>query len=336
MKHLIVWLAMAAGALTGCSGKSVATASDDSKAPVVAADADGTAIRMTADADTLFALVEKQVALGPRTPGSEAHGRCVELITGLLAGYGVDSVAVEPFSATTYDGTVHKGRNIFARINPEAKERTLLLAHYDTRPWADSDPDPAARQTPVMGANDGASGVAVLLETARVASAALPDSIGVDLLFVDLEDSGESGGGPESETTWCLGTQQWVTQMPYTASDRPRQAILFDMVGGQDARFHQEYFSVRHAPALVNRFWETARQEGLADRFPRQVGGAVVDDHLFVNRAGIPCIDIIESYNASTGSFNPTWHTTTDNLANIDRETLRVVTQTLLRFLSQQ
>lgn len=332
MKHMLTCLALTLAALTGCSGKTGGNASSTPEESAVAAPA------LKADADTLFSLVERQVALGPRNPGSDGHARCVELIESTLRGYGADSVAVLPFSATTYDGTTRQGRNIFARINPGATDRTLLLAHFDTRPWADNDPDPASHSEPVIGANDGASGVAVLLEAARLCAPGLPDSIGIDLLFVDLEDSGYSGGDSDSETTWCLGTQDWVENSlsdTYTSADMPRQAILFDMVGGTDARFHQEYISLRMAPQLVNRFWQTARRSGFADRFPRQTGGAVVDDHLFVNRAGIPCIDVIESYNPATGSFNPTWHTTADNLANIDRETLRVVTQTLLNFITE-
>lgn len=331
MKHLLTCLTLALAALTGCSGKTGGTSAAAPQGGAAEAAAQPT---LRADADTLFSLVERQVALGPRNPGSQGHARCVELIESTLRGYGADTVTVLPFTAATFDGTVHNGRNIFARINPSATSRTLLLAHFDTRPWADSDPDPKAHDMPVTGANDGASGVAVLLEAARLAAPALPDSLGLDLLFVDLEDSGYSGGGPESEETWCLGTQEWVKNLPYSDADLPRQAILFDMVGGADARFHQEYFSVRSAPGLVNRFWETARKSGFADRFPRQVGGGVVDDHIFVCRAGIPCIDVIENYNSATGSFNPTWHTTADNLANIDREILRIVTQTLLDFLT--
>lgn len=328
MKHLLTCLALAVVALAGCSGKTGATAAGTS----AGSDSGKTALR--ADADTLFSLVERQVALGPRNPGSEGHARCVDFITGTLRAYGADTVEVQTFTAVTHDGKTHEGRNIFARINPQAKERTLLLAHYDTRPWADNDPEPANHTTPVTGANDGASGTAVLLEAARLLAPALPDSVGLDLLFVDLEDSGESGGGAETEQTWCLGTQEWVKDLPYKSDDRPRQAILFDMVGGTDAVFHQEYFSLHHAAGLVNRFWEAARRAGLADRFPRRLGGGVVDDHLFINRAGIPCIDVIESVNPATGTFNPTWHTVDDNLANIDRSSLRAAAQTLLEFLT--
>ncbi len=287
----------------------------------------------TANADSLYSHVERQMAFGPRTPGSEGHRECGDMIVSRLHAYGVDSVAQQHAPVTLYNGSRFTARNILGSINPTADQRILLLAHYDTRPWADNDPDPDNHSKPVPGANDGASGVAVLLETARLLGRALPDSIGVDLLFVDLEDSGVSGG-EGTEETWCLGTQEWVKHMPYTADNCPRFGILLDMVGGADARFHREYFSNRAAPSLVNRVWAIAREAGYGDRFINTQGGAVVDDHLFINRAGIPCIDIIESTNPATGSFNPTWHTIDDDLPAIDRNTLKAVTQTVLNVIA--
>ena len=183
-----------------------------------------------------------------------------------------------------------------------------------------------------MGANDGASGVAVLLETARLLGRQAPDSLGIDLLFVDMEDSGEDGG---PEETWCLGTQEWVKSMPYTAANKPKYGILLDMVGGIDAKFYREYFSEQGAPQYVDRIWAVARESGYGDRFVNRRGGGVVDDHLFITRAGIPCVDIIECVNDHTGSFNPTWHTTSDNLAAIDRTTLKAVAQTVLNTILQ-
>ena len=167
------------------------------------------------------------------------------------------------------------------------------------------------------------------METARVLAPALHDSIGVDLLFTDMEDSGQSGGG-DTEATWCLGTQEWVKQLPYTSENRPMFGILLDMVGGSDARFHREYFSDRHASPVVDKVWNIARRSGFGETFINTSGGAIVDDHLFINRAGIPCIDIIESINEHTGSFNPTWHTTADNISAIDRKSLCAAAQTVV------
>lgn len=310
--------------LAACGGKNAAKAE-------AAAEGETPALqtRFMADADSLLAAVEAQTSLGPRTPGSAAHARCADMIVGRLKSYGIDSVAQQLVAVTPPTGTTVTARNILGCINPYARERVLLLAHYDTRPTADNDPDPALRSTPIDGANDGASGVAVLLELGRLLGKATPDSIGIDLLFTDVEDSGTSGG-EDSDATWCLGTREWVKQMPYSAHNKPRYGVLLDMVGGRGARFHREYFSDRSAPAVVNRIWAIARESGFADRFINEPGGAVVDDHLPVNNAGIPCIDIIESLNEQTGSFNPTWHTTSDRLDAIDRESLRIVAQTLL------
>lgn len=243
-------------------------------------------------------------------------------------------MTVQQAPVTTFDGTRHTAYNIMGRFNPSAPQRILLLAHYDTRPWADRDPEPENRSTPIDGANDGASGVAALLEIARVAGREMPDSVGFDLLFVDMEDSGSpADSADDSEDSWALGAQEWVKNMPYTPETKPRFAILLDMVGGKDARFHREYFSDRDARAVVDRIWSIARMSGMADRFPNATGGAIVDDHLHINAAGIPCVDIIESANPATGSFNPTWHTMADNASNIDRRTLRDVTQVVLNTL---
>lgn len=313
--------------LAGCSGAK------GHRGESTPASEQAAAFRFKADADSLFRHVADQMELGARVPGSDAHRRCGDLIVERMGRYGIDSVAIQTAPVTTFDGVRHMARNIMGCINPGACERVLLLAHYDTRPWADNDPEAAERAHPVPGANDGASGVAVLLEAARVLGRSLPDSLGVDLLFVDMEDSGISDG-PDSEASWCLGTQEWVKQMPYTDANRPRYGILLDMVGGQGAVFHREYFSHQAAPGIVDRVWSVARESGYGDRFVNSLGGAVVDDHIFVNRAGIPCIDIIESLHPHTGSFNPSWHTSADNLGAIDRSTLKAAAQVVLNTIT--
>lgn len=317
------WLtAMATAMLTACAGNNASAGA----ARTVAVEELNT---VEVSADSLYRHVERQVELGPRIPGSSAHAKCVEMISGYLTECGVDTVSIHRAPVTTFKGEKFTAENIFGQINPAATRRILLLAHYDTRPWADHDPDPASRSTPIDGANDGGSGTAVLMEVARVLAPALPDSIGVDLLFTDLEDSGESGDD-DTEGSWCLGTQEWVKQIPYTSANRPAFAILLDMVGGAGAQFHREYFSHRHASPIVDKVWNIARRSGFGETFVNTVGGAIVDDHIFINRAGIPCIDIIESLNEHTGSFNPTWHTTADTLAAIDRASLRAAAQTVV------
>ena len=330
-----VWAMVAAMAvgMMACGGKAAGGGDSDGSA-----EADGTAgalmAPVAAEADSLLGFVESQVAFGPRTPGSDSHARCRRYLAETMRSYGVDTVMEQQALVSTWKGETLTAHNILARINPGATSRVLLLAHYDTRPWADEDPSEEYRDTPIDGANDGASGVAVLLETARCLQKARLDSIGVDLLMVDLEDSGRPGGGDEE--SWCLGTQKWVEAMPYGPSDRPMYGILLDMVGGKDAVFHREYISQTYAKSVVDKIWALANASGHADRFPNSMGGSVIDDHLYVNQAGIPCVDIIESYNSHTGSFNPTWHTTSDNLASIDRETLRVVAQVVLNILYRE
>lgn len=318
-------IAAATIALAGCAGNK----GSEAKAPESPAAPAATETAPAVSADSLYAFAAEQVALGPRIPGSEAAARCAALFERRLREFGADTVITQNAAVTFHDGSRATARNILGRFNPEAPKSILLLAHYDSRPWADQDPDPANHSRPIDGANDGASGAAVLLELARLLGTDRPDSLGVDLLFVDAEDSGVSGGYADdgSELSWCLGTQEWVKEMPYTAADRPRFAILLDMVGGRDARFHREYFSDRFARGVVDKVWAAAAKAGFADRFPNARGGSVVDDHIHINSAGIPCVDIIETVNPATGSFNPTWHTMADNLSNIDRETLRIVAQ---------
>ncbi len=326
MKYLILILMVACVACSGTKNNGAEAAAQQP------AGRPGFNAKVEADADSLFSFVEQQVALGPRTPGTYAHTTCGNMIVRLLRHYGVDSVVEQRVPVTTFDRRRFTARNIMGCINPDADRRVLLVAHYDTRPWADNDPDTQAHSIPVMGANDGASGVAVLLETARLLGRYVPQGLGIDLLFVDMEDSGESGG---AEDTWCLGTQQWVKSMPYSPTNKPRYGVLLDMVGGRDARFHREYFSDEGAAQHVDRIWAVARESGYGDRFINSRGSAVVDDHLFITRAGIPCVDIIESVNPHTGSFNPTWHTTADDLSNIDRNTLKAVAQTVLNAVLQ-
>lgn len=336
MMKKFVWAMVAAVAvgLMACGGKAAANGSDAQAGGDGSAEGSVLMAPVEADADSLFGFVETQVGFGPRTPGSDSHAACRRYLIESLKRYGVDTVMVQAAPVTTWKGEKQIAWNILGRINPGATDRILLLAHYDTRPWADEDPREEYRDTPIDGANDGASGVAVLLETARCLQKNRPDSIGIDLLLVDMEDSGRSGGGDEE--SWCLGTQKWVEAMPYVTTDRPMYGILLDMVGGKDAVFHREYLSQTYAKSIVDKVWALANASGHADRFPNSMGGSVIDDHLYVNQAGIPCVDIIESSNPHTGSFNPTWHTTSDNLASIDRETLRVVTQVVLNLLYRE
>lgn len=168
----------------------------------------------------------------------------------------------------------------------------------------------------------------VLLELARQMSAKRPD-VGVDILFVDGEDSGRSDGWGASEETWCIGTQYWIKNMPYTQSTLPRYGILLDMVGGIDATFPREYVSDYYARAVNDKVWSMASASGYGKVFSNDQRGGLIDDHTFINRAGIPCIDIIECGHPETGTFSPVWHTVNDDMEHIGKSTLKAVGQTV-------
>jgi hypothetical protein len=219
-------------------------------------------------------------------------------------------------------------RNIIAEINPQAEQRILLLAHWDCRPWADSDPNTENHNKAVMGANDGASGVGVLMEIARALQINKP-KIGVDILLVDDEDWGDHNG---DENTWALGTQYWAKNM-HRNGYRPMYGILLDMVGDSNASFYHEYYSTTYAKGIVQEVWKVAQKLGYGDYFISQQGGAITDDHLFVNKAGIPCINIIDMRHDSPNGFFPHWHTVNDTLENINPATLKAVGQTVLTLI---
>lgn len=281
------------------------------------------------DADSAYAYLASQVAFGPRVPNTGAHKATGDWLVSELKRHGA-RVIEQNASLKAFDGTVLNARNIFGRINPDSKGRILLLAHWDSRPWADQDPDPAKRKMPVEGANDGASGVAILLEIARQLSLN-PVNKGVDILFVDAEDWGTEG----DDDSWALGTRYFVENPPLKGYS-PEFAVLLDMVGGEGAIFCREYFSERSAPRIAEEIWQTAHQLGYEKMFLNRMGSAVMDDHVQLIRAGIPAIDIIEYHPDGDSGFNPRWHTTSDNLEGISKTTLNAVGSSLLQFLRAQ
>lgn len=311
--------------MTGCSGCSGSNTSDeDNQTPIKSA--------VKFNSDSAYSYVAKQVEFGPRVAGSDANEACSQYIVNELRRHGADSIREQRGTVKAYTGDRLPINNIMAAYNPAAKSRILLLAHYDTRPWADGNPAQADYSVPIPGANDGGSGVGVMLEIARQLSTNTPP-VGVDLLFVDAEDYGQLSGFSNHDESWALGTQYWAENMPYAQDSLPRYAILLDMVGGIDAKFHREYFSNNHARDIVDRVWSVAQRSGYGHRFINVDGGAVVDDHVYINKAGIPAINIIESKNEVTKSFPPTWHTLEDNMDNIDRGSLKAAGQTVLNVI---
>lgn len=278
------------------------------------------------DADSAYNYLARQVAFGPRVPNTEAHRLAGDWLVSELKRHGA-KVTEQKAALKAFDGTILNSRNIFGQINPESKERILLLAHWDSRPWADQDPDPSKRNLPVDGANDGASGVAVLLEIARQLSIKPVDK-GIDILFVDAEDWGTEG----DDSSWALGTQYFAENPPIKGYS-PQYAILLDMVGGEGATFCREYFSERSAPALAEEIWQTAGSLGYGKIFLNRMGSAVMDDHVQLIKAGIPAIDIIDYRIEGEKGFNPTWHTSSDNLEGISKNTISAVGNTLVTYL---
>ncbi len=327
MRSILITLLCAMTLASSCSPSASGAADSPSPDSTTEAAADVPQF----NADSAMAYLTAQTSLGPRVPGSQAWSACGDYLMATLERLGAKDVTVQKAEATAYDGTRLPVRNISGRFNPQATKRILMLSHWDSRPWADHDPDPARRDKPIDGANDGASGVAVILEIARQLAAQSP-KVGVDVLFVDAEDYGPRADQDDADDAWALGSQIWAAS-PTLPTNNIRYAILLDMVGGRDAVFHREYFSQSSAPDVNDKVWRAAARAGFSSRFPNSVGGAVTDDHIYISRAGIPAIDIIESANPATGSFNPTWHTADDTADNIDPATLRAVGQTLLQLI---
>ncbi|MCC8172453.1 MAG: M28 family peptidase [Parabacteroides sp.] len=282
------------------------------------------------NADSAYACIEKQVAFGPRVPNTEAHRACAAYLASELKRFGAE-VKVQEATLKAYDGTPLQAQNIIGSYNPGNKSRVLLFAHWDSRPYADHDPDPANHRTPVLAADDGGSGVGVLLEAARQFGLKNP-GVGVDILFFDAEDYGtpEFHTGPYTENSWCLGSQFWAKN-PHEPGYKADFGILLDMVGARNAVFFKESTSMRYAPAIVEKVWTTARNLGYGRYFINARGGGITDDHEYVIKGrNIPCIDIINYDPESENGFAPHWHTVNDSMANIDRETLKAVGQTVL------
>lgn len=286
------------------------------------------------EADSAWAFCHAQCDFGPRTMNSEAHEQCADWIAEKFRQFGC-TVEMQKAALTGYDGTMLRATNIIARHHPERQRHVLLCAHWDSRPWADNDPDSTNWQKPVMAANDGASGVGVMLEMARLLQQYDSLSVGVDFVCFDAEDWGiPQWTNRSDENSWALGAQYWAGQ--YQADGYTTEfGILLDMVGGEAAQFYQEGMSLRMAPQIVEKVWQAAHKAGYSGYFPMSPGGYITDDHLPVNeKAGIPTIDIIPYYpNCESSSFGPTWHTVNDTMDHIDKNTLKAVGQTLVQVL---
>jgi hypothetical protein len=283
--------------------------------------------------DSAYKYIQKQVDFGPRVPNTKAHDDCAKYLSAELKRFGAE-VIIQNADLQAFDGTVLRSTNIIGSFNLKAETRILLFSHWDSRPWADHDPNPKNRKKPVMAANDGASGVGVLLEMARLIGKNQP-AVGVDIIFFDSEDYGapESFKSENSEDSWCLGTQYWAKN-PHVPGYTARFGILLDMVGGKGATFFREQSSEYYAGSVVSNVWSQAKSLGFGQYFVDQKGGAITDDHIYVNQLiGIPSIDIIQYDPNSKSGFGNYWHTTHDTMDNVDKNTLNAVGMTLMNVI---
>ena len=288
--------------------------------------------------DSAYEYCAKQCAFGPRIMNSVAHDNCGKWIVDKFRSFGLD-VIEQKAELRGYDDTPLNATNIIAQYKPEAERRVIVCAHWDARPWADNDPDEKNHKTPIDAANDGASGVGVMLEIARLLQTDTL-SYGVDFICFDAEDWGlptwATWFDGVSEGTWSLGSQYWGNHL-HKEGYKAEYGILLDMVGGIGAQFLLEQGSTEYAPEPQKLVWEAARTAGYSGFFPMEKGGSVIDDHLSVCAyAGIPCVDVIPCFwDGYRSSFGPTWHTVNDNMQNLSKETLKAVGQTIVQVLYQ-
>lgn len=288
------------------------------------------------NADSAYVYVGKQLSFGPRVPNTKAHAQCAAYLTTELRKYAPE-VIVQKGQVYAYDKTKLNFQNIIGSWKPESQNRVLLCAHWDSRPFADHDPDPANRRKPVDGANDGASGVGVLLEIARQISIKEP-TVGIDIIFFDVEDYGPHQEEPSDNSPdhWGLGSQYWAKN-PHRAGYNAKYGILLDMVGAAGATFYMEGISMQYASDIVKMVWTTANRIGYSSSFIFEKGGYITDDHLPINViANIPTIDIIHQDRNTESGFYPFWHTTGDTYDKIDKHTLKIVGQTVMTVIYEE
>ena len=299
-------------------------------------------VRCEFSADSAYTYIESQMAFGSRVPGSEAHEKCGSWLAGELARHGAQ-VKEQQGVMPDYAGKQQVIRNIVGYLEGTGSPTVLLCAHWDTRPWTDEEANYEDRFNAVPGANDGASGVGVILELVRqcaVRKAKGEYVPNIQVVFFDCEDMGTPAHytGQQREHTWCLGSQLWGEEYKKSIDNQKgtqpliQYGILLDMVGDPSATFPREYFSMRYAGGYVEQIWRTASRLGYGRYFVQQTTYyPITDDHYYVSTlAGIPCVDVIDyKPNTETG-FAEWWHTRQDDMQNINKQTLQAVGETVL------
>ena len=291
----------------------------------------------TFSADSAYTYIAQQLAFGARVPGTQAHEACGDWLLSELARHGAQ-VKNQHGTMTNYAGKPQAIRNIVAILEGNTSHAILLCAHWDCRPWSDEEELYEDRFEPVMGANDGASGVGVILEMVRQLS--IRKSKGefiptVQVVFFDCEDMGTPAHftGSQRDHTWCLGSQYWAQQLKIQNSKfKINYGVLLDMVGDPSATFPKEYFSMQYAGGYVEQLWRTAQRLGYGRYFVQQATYyPITDDHYYVSTiAGIPCVDIIDYKTNTETGFAEWWHTQHDDIQNINKQTLQAVGETVL------
>jgi hypothetical protein len=287
-------------------------------------------------ADTAYESIKTQLAFGPRVPNTKAHDQCAAYLIGKMKSY-TEHVTVQSGQVYAYNKTSLKFQNIIGSWKPETNNRILLCAHWDSRPYADHDPDQKNHRKPVDGANDGASGVGVLMEVARQLSLTNP-AIGVDIILFDVEDYGPPQDVilENSEQYWGQGSHYWANN-PHKPDYFAKYGILLDMVGAKNATFLMEGVSMQYAADIVKSVWSTGNRIGYSSYFLFEKGGYITDDHVPINTIrNIPTINIIHLDRNSATGFYPYWHTISDTFDKIDKNTLKVVGQTLLTVIYEE
>ncbi|MBT4575161.1 MAG: M28 family peptidase [Candidatus Cloacimonetes bacterium] len=271
------------------------------------------------DENNAFTHLEKQCELGVRYPGSDGIELCRNFIIDELTKYNAE-IELQNFTVTINKEEID-GVNILASFYPQMSRRILLGTHYDTRPWADKEEDISLHNTPILGANDAASGVAVLLELAKMVSTRQPQQFGIDMVFFDLEDMGSYG----ANESWCLGSSFFADN--YT-KPKPEKAIIIDMIGDADLSINMEYFSYHNSPNLVKEVWEIADQLGY-NEFKPKIVNRIYDDHYPLIAIGINAIVVIDfEY--------PVWHPLEDTPDKCSPRSLGIVGQTMVNLIYQE
>ncbi|HNW69097.1 MAG TPA: M28 family peptidase [Bacteroidales bacterium] len=286
--------------------------------------------------DSAYNYVKAQTDFGPRVNNTAAHEKCAAWLEQKLKSYTKD-VTIQKAKVRAYNGTSLNMKNIIASFNPDAPGRIMLCSHWDSRPYADWDEDKSKNRTPIDGANDGASGVGVLIEIARIISQN-KINMGLDIIFFDAEDYGEPQDDNKkyNEDNWGLGSQYWAKN-PHVPNYKAHYGILLDMVGVENANYTKEGFSMEYAPDVMNKVWDAAARIGYGGNFSNAQTNPITDDHYYVNKiSGIPTIDIIHYDSQTSSGFYKNWHTTNDNIENVDKRSLKAVGQTLLTVIYEE